>query len=250
MVHIRAKRMEEHIGAERDGALSCYHGLLQSVREVVKATDEPNAGRADTLTQLRLSFEEECKMKAVASLAGPSQKRLWAGKWAPVKRIRAENATLSCFQKPALTCGGKSARWSRWDAWSQGNIFSDAHSKCAKFHVTFLQKIRADAKNLRKQNIKLAWDVQDKDVCAMVAFAWLKVVTQELANVKSKLSASREEGANSRWSAHSISNGASKVEKEVSRTLIAAPGEVMNGTRRKISIIALELMDALTREFS
>lgn len=71
-----AKMSEERIGADREGAFSLYHGLSHSIRDIVKAADERNAGHADTSTQFQLLCEEERNLKAVLSLAGPSQERL------------------------------------------------------------------------------------------------------------------------------------------------------------------------------
>lgn len=52
-VWAKKKVCEEHIGAERNGALSLYHGVLRSFLGVVRAAGERNAGHADTLTQLQ-----------------------------------------------------------------------------------------------------------------------------------------------------------------------------------------------------
>lgn len=66
----------ECIGAEREGALFCYYGVLRSVLVIIKAADECNAVYADTLAQLRLLFEVGRKVKAVLSSTGPSQEGL------------------------------------------------------------------------------------------------------------------------------------------------------------------------------
>lgn len=71
-----AELSRERIGAEHEGALSCYHGVSRSIRGIVKVTDEQNAGHADTLTHLRLLFKEGRKVKMVLTLAGPSRKGL------------------------------------------------------------------------------------------------------------------------------------------------------------------------------
>lgn len=90
---------ENYIGAERDSALSHYHGVLRSFREIVNVADERDAGHADRLTQLRLLFEESRKVKAVSSSAGPSQgtSGCQAGEYARGEGTRVANATWSCF---------------------------------------------------------------------------------------------------------------------------------------------------------
>lgn len=40
--------------------------------------DERNTGQADTLTQLQLLLREEHKVRAITSLIGPSQEKVWA----------------------------------------------------------------------------------------------------------------------------------------------------------------------------
>lgn len=50
--------------------------MLWSIRENVKAADERSAGHADTITQMRLLFEEERKVKVVSSSAGLPKEEL------------------------------------------------------------------------------------------------------------------------------------------------------------------------------
>lgn len=68
-----AKTSEERGGAKRDGARSRYHGVLRSIREVVKAVDRREAGRANISAHLPLLIKEGRKVKAVSSLADLSQ---------------------------------------------------------------------------------------------------------------------------------------------------------------------------------
>lgn len=77
--------------------------------------------------------------------------------------------------------------------------------------------------------------------------AWLNTVTEELAKVKSKLNASRVDGATFRWSAHSIAKGSSEVKDDGSKALMAVSEQISNVNKRKVSIIELELQDALKR---
>lgn len=70
-------------------------------------------------------------------------------------------------------------------------------------------------------------------------------MTEKWAGVKSKLAASRVECVNFRWSAHSVTKGASKVEDNVSNVVMAVSGEVTGAAKRKVSIIGLELKDVL-----
>lgn len=67
------KMLEDHVVAEWNGALSCYHGLLRSIRGIVSSDDENSASHTDTLTHLRLLLEKERKVKAVSFSAGPTQ---------------------------------------------------------------------------------------------------------------------------------------------------------------------------------
>lgn len=67
---------EERNGAECDAALFRYHEVLRSIRGIVKAADERAAVHADKLTSLQLFFKEGRKVKAVSSLAGPTQEEL------------------------------------------------------------------------------------------------------------------------------------------------------------------------------
>lgn len=69
------KTSEEYIGVDLDGALSCYHGVLRSIRGIAKLTDERNAGHASTMTQLRLLLRNGRKVKVVLSTAGSMRKR-------------------------------------------------------------------------------------------------------------------------------------------------------------------------------
>lgn len=54
-IRAEEKRLEKQIGADRDGGRFRYHGLMRSVREIVKADNERKAGHSETLTQFRLS---------------------------------------------------------------------------------------------------------------------------------------------------------------------------------------------------
>lgn len=72
-VQTEAKTSEKHIVAEWDGALSRFHGVLRTIRRIIKAGVERNAGHADTSTQPQLLFVEKRKVKAVSPLTSPSQ---------------------------------------------------------------------------------------------------------------------------------------------------------------------------------
>lgn len=56
-VRSKTKVLEDHIIAEQARALSCYHGVLRSVRDIVKAADECNVSHADTLFQMQFLFK-------------------------------------------------------------------------------------------------------------------------------------------------------------------------------------------------
>lgn len=100
------------------------------------------------------------------------------------------------------------------------------------------KKRRPDGAVLRMQNTKLAGEVRNKVAQAAVEFAQSKAVSEELATC-------RVESEHSRWSAHSVANGASKVEDDAYNAHKAVSGEVTNATKRKVSIITLELKNAL-----
>lgn len=55
-------------------------------------------------------------------------------------------------------------------------------------------------------------------------------LTHESARVKSMLTASCVEGANTRWSAQSVGKGACKVQKNVSNALMAVSEAVTDAT--------------------
>lgn len=107
------------------------------------------------------------------------------------------------------------------------------------------KSVRAEAETRRKRNIDLASEVQERVVQAFVESARSKAVAEELASLKSKLAAGLVECANSRWNAHSVSKGASKVENDVINALITTSGKAIIATKRKVCIIGSELRDAL-----
>lgn len=109
------------------------------------------------------------------------------------------------------------------------------------------EKIRTDAMNLGKWTTELAGEERERDSRATVESTWLKAVSVELASVKSKLTSSRVEDAISCWTVNSIVKGASKVDDDVNEAHTVVSGEVADATKRKVSIIGLELKDALKR---
>lgn len=60
-IQTETKSSEKHITVERDNTLSRYHGVLRSVRGIVRAADECNTRHPNTLAQLRLFFKERCE---------------------------------------------------------------------------------------------------------------------------------------------------------------------------------------------
>lgn len=68
----------EHIGVEPDGALSHYHGVWHSFQGAFKGADNRSTGHTNTLTQLRLLFEERRTLKVELLKAGLSQEELQA----------------------------------------------------------------------------------------------------------------------------------------------------------------------------
>lgn len=75
-LRVEAKASEERIVAEQDGALLRYHGVVRSIRGIIKASEERHAGHANKFTPLQLLLEGGRKAKAVASSSGPSLKEL------------------------------------------------------------------------------------------------------------------------------------------------------------------------------
>lgn len=65
---IEAKASANHVIAERNGVVCFYHGVSRSIQNIFKAPDECNASHSDKLTQLRLLYEDEQKMKAALCL--------------------------------------------------------------------------------------------------------------------------------------------------------------------------------------
>lgn len=65
------KTLEDRVIAEWDGALSLFHSVARSIRDIVKVADEGSASHSDVLTQFRLLPEEGCKGRAVSSSSGP-----------------------------------------------------------------------------------------------------------------------------------------------------------------------------------
>lgn len=77
--------------------------------------------------------------------------------------------------------------------------------------------------------------------------ALLEAVTEELSSVKSKLAARGVECAIYFSSAHSVANGASKVEDDMTNELMAVSGVLSDATTQMASIIELVQKDILTR---
>lgn len=69
-VRAEAKMAAGGLARGGDGALGRNHGVLRSIRKIVKAADESHAKHLNTLTKLRLLFEEGWKVAAPASQAG------------------------------------------------------------------------------------------------------------------------------------------------------------------------------------
>lgn len=112
--------------------------------------------------------------------------------------------------------------------------------------VVSSRNVWTDTEALGKRNMKLASEVQKKKrALATKKPAQLKSWTEELISVSSKLVTSCVESANSRWSAHSVAKGVSKVEEDVSNALKAMSSVVTDATRWVESITGSELKNAL-----
>lgn len=61
-----AKNVKNHIVAVRNGAFYCYHSEWRSIRGIVMVAVKRNAGFLARLTQLRLLFEEDVKVKTIS----------------------------------------------------------------------------------------------------------------------------------------------------------------------------------------
>lgn len=113
--------------------------------------------------------------------------------------------------------------------------------------TSYSTKIQVEAESVRKINIGLAVEVQERIARARAKSAWLKAVTEMLESVMLKLAASRMEGASFRWSAHSAAKSASKVEGDVSKAIMAGSIEAADAVNQKISIFEVELKDRFKR---
>lgn len=109
------------------------------------------------------------------------------------------------------------------------------------------EKSWTDAKNLKMRNTELTAEVQKGDVCHTVYYAKLKAVAEKVASVKAKLIASCVEVASPWWSAHDMAKGASKIEDDVSKSLMVVSGKVAHATKRKVTIIGLQSKNLLKR---
>lgn len=90
-LRVDAETSEKRIETERDSALFRYRCVLRSIRGIFKAADERHAGHVGTLTQLRLLFEKERKVKTVASLTVPILEELMLQSWRVHSRQRSWN---------------------------------------------------------------------------------------------------------------------------------------------------------------
>lgn len=70
----------------------------------------------------------------------------------------------------------------------------------------------------------------DKETFATMEAALVNALIHGLAIVNSHLATSRVEGAYSHWCAHSVVNGANKVEEGVIVVLMAVSGEASDAT--------------------
>lgn len=170
---VEARTSEERVGTEQDGVLLRYHGVLQSTRGIFKAADEHRAGHTDTLSQLRLLFEEGRKLKVVVSTTGPSLKGLSVAKLeSPLESMELELQTLPELASESLKLGaevsGLRAFVETFGCWRQEIVMltQDVCDLTPRF-----TNIRAEAKNLRKQDAELKCGVRERDVRAFVESA-------------------------------------------------------------------------------
>lgn len=73
----------------------------------------------------------------------------------------------------------------------------------------------------------------------------MNALTHELASGEAKLAASCIESENTPWSAYRVANCARKNEEDLSSAPIAASGKATDATKQKVSIIGLDMKDAL-----
>lgn len=107
------------------------------------------------------------------------------------------------------------------------------------------KEIQAYADALRKRGKELACKVREKKSLATMESIRLKAFTEKLISLKPKLAASSVGSANSRWNARSVAKSENKVEEDVSNKLMVVSEEITDATERKVSIIGLELKEAL-----
>lgn len=246
-LHSDAKLSVERIATRRCSGFSRYHGVFRSIQGIDKTADGRNTGLADTLTLLRLLFEDRRKAEAVSSLTGPSQEGLWAAKLE--RALEEEHMKLKTLhgiasQKPPLRAEASLLRASVETLGHERRKIMTVAQNMPDLSL-YLRKIRASNENLRRQIIELTVEVRERDVRATVESAKLEAVKTKLAIVTAKLAASRLEGASSRYSAHNATKGASKVEDSVSNALIAVLGVIADPTKRGAAFIGLELRNAV-----
>lgn len=208
---------------------------------------ERNAAHVDTLTQLRLWFEERCKAKAVSSCAGLSQKELCAVGLEGTLEANELNdePTFDLASKistlRAEVCQFKTSA----DALGRERKEIVMFSQDVRESASHCKKLRSDAKMMGMRYTELARRSWEKDLHTIEKFARLKAVTEETASVMLELTPSCLESTNSFSSAHSTTNCMSKVEDGVRNALMAVLGEIAIATQRKVSIIGFKLKDAL-----
>lgn len=104
-IRTEAETPQERTLAERDGALLCYHGVLQSIRGIVKAADERSDDYIETLTQVRPLLEETHKAKTDVLLSSPSLERSWVVEWEralEAKKLELETSPDLAAENTAL----------------------------------------------------------------------------------------------------------------------------------------------------
>lgn len=152
-----AKLAEDRLEGERDGALSCYHGVLRSVWAIVKSGDEPNANHADTLTKLLLLFKEGRNISAPPFAAGlfHDQDRILKHENALEVNELELQTLLGLAEEYAKVCSDISRLWNSVKMLSRESSTVQLVRENVRDSQTLSRDVRTKVDALKKQNAEL-----------------------------------------------------------------------------------------------
>lgn len=164
-IRIEKKMGEDHTIAEQNGDLSRYHGVLRSVWGIFNAADKGSASHNDTLSLLRILFEEGHKVKVVFLSTGPSQNE--------IEVVKLEHAFEAEKELELPTVPGLATETAtvRTEATRLRGSVETPRLERKEVVVTILdvrdltgnsKKIRADAEAFMKRKTKLESETSEK----------------------------------------------------------------------------------------